>query len=256
MFKRCGMLLLCALLASCGAPPPRESVKAPGGVIAANPQPPAGVTVYRIDPRLSELRLLVYRAGPMAQLGHNHVIVNRALGGWVGVADTVAASSFWLQVPAAKFVVDDAAARREEGADFAADVAADDKSGTERNMLSAALLNDAQFPQITVQSLNIGAFVPDGAARPPTAAAAPAAGSATAAPAPAWVATLDIQVAGHTSRVSAPFALDRSSGRLTVTGSLALRQSALGLTPFSVMLGALQVQDEVRIKFKIVAAAT
>jgi hypothetical protein len=35
-----------------------------------------------------------------------------------------------------------------------------------------------------------------------------------------------------------------------------LRQSDLGLTPFSVMLGALQVQDEMHIKFKIVASAT
>lgn len=243
MFKRFGLLLFCALLASCGAPPPREAGRQ--GAAVANPQPPAGVTVYRIDPRQSELRLLVYRAGPMAQLGHNHVIVNRALGGWVGLADTVAASSFWLQLPAAKFVVDDATARREEGADFAADVAADDKSGTQRNMLSAALLDAAQFPQITVQSLSIGALASDGAA----ATAAPA-------PAPAWVATLTIQVAGLASKISAPFALDRRGGRLTATGTVALRQSALGLKPFSVMLGALQVQDELRIKFKIVAAAT
>jgi hypothetical protein len=256
VFKRYGLLLLCALLASCGAPPPRESGHAPGGVIAANPQPPAGVTVYRIDPRQSELRLLVYRAGPMAQLGHNHVIINRALGGWVGISDTVTASSFWWQVPVAKFVVDEAAARHEEGADFAADVAAADKSGTERNMMSAALLNDAQFPQITVRSLSVGAFESDGAARTSSVPAADTARVRITAPAPAWVATLEIQVAGHASKISVPFALERGGGRLTATGSVALRQSALGLTPFSVMLGALQVQDEMRIKFKIVAVAT
>lgn len=249
MFKRFGLLLFCALLASCGAPPQRESGKRPQGAAVANPQPPAGVTVYRIDPRQSELRLLVYRAGPMAQLGHNHVIVNRALGGWVGLADTVAASSFWLQLPAAKFVVDDATARREEGADFAAEVGADDKSGTQRNMMSTALLDAAQFPQITVQSLSIGALAHQGATAGAAASAAPA-------PAAAWVVTLTIQVAGHASKISAPFALDRGGGRLTATGTVALRQSALGLTPFSVMLGALQVQDELRIEFKIVAAAT
>ena len=33
--------------------------------------------VYRIDERQSELRILVYRAGPLARLGHNHVMVNR-----------------------------------------------------------------------------------------------------------------------------------------------------------------------------------
>jgi hypothetical protein len=36
-------------------------------------------------------------------------------------------------------------------------------------------------------------------------------------------------------------------------GSFELRQTALGLTPFSLMLGALQVQDAMRIKFEIVA---
>jgi hypothetical protein len=35
-----------------------------------------------------------------------------------------------------------------------------------------------------------------------------------------------------------------------------LRQSALGLKPFSIMLGALQVQDEFTVKFTLVAATT
>jgi hypothetical protein len=35
---------------------------------------------------------------------------------------------------------------------------------------------------------------------------------------------------------------------------LELRQTALGLTPYSLMLGALQVQDAIRIKFNIVAS--
>jgi hypothetical protein len=32
-----------------------------------------------------------------------------------------------------------------------------------------------------------------------------------------------------------------------------LRQSAVGLAPYSLMLGALQVQDAMTVKFKIVA---
>jgi hypothetical protein len=40
---------------------------------------------------------------------------------------------------------------------------------------------------------------------------------------------------------------------LSATGSLELRQSNLGLTPYSLMMGALQVQDAMTIKFKIVA---
>jgi hypothetical protein len=44
-------------------------------------------------------------------------------------------------------------------------------------------------------------------------------------------------------------------GTLDLSGTLTLRQSELGLTPFSAMLGALQVQDEMHVSFHIVARA-
>jgi hypothetical protein len=40
---------------------------------------------------------------------------------------------------------------------------------------------------------------------------------------------------------------------LSAKGSLELRQSAIGLAPYSLMMGALQVQDAMTIKFDIVA---
>lgn len=171
--------------------------------------------------------MLVYKAGTMARLGHNHVILNRELGGWVAVGRE---SSFWLEVPAAGFVVDDAGARAAEGAEFEPPVPEDARAGTLHNMLGAALLDAASHPTITVQSLKI-----------------------TDGPNP--TATLRIAVAGRESTLTMPFALERGNGRLTATGVVALRQSTLGLTPFSVMLGALQVQDEFTLKFRIVALA-
>jgi len=53
--------------------------------------------------------------------------------------------------------------------------------------------------------------------------------------------------------IEVPFTLEIDSGSLSAAGSLELRQSALGLTPYSLMLGALQVQDALTVKFKIVA---
>jgi len=50
-----------------------------------------------------------------------------------------------------------------------------------------------------------------------------------------------------------PFTLHVDSRCLSATGSLELRQSVLGLTPFSLLLGALQVQDAMTITFEIVA---
>jgi hypothetical protein len=44
-----------------------------------------------------------------------------------------------------------------------------------------------------------------------------------------------------------------AAGRISASGTAVLRQSDMGLTPLSVMLGALQVQDELTVKFKLVA---
>jgi hypothetical protein len=44
-------------------------------------------------------------------------------------------------------------------------------------------------------------------------------------------------------------------GGVEASGEFPLRQSDLGLTPFSALLGALQVQDEMRVSFHILARA-
>jgi hypothetical protein len=234
VFKNLSIGVLALFLAGCGvlkvrpaAPPPKpeESISRPG-------LPPG--RVYRIDEKQSELRILVYRAGPLAHFGHNHVIVNHAVRGAVNLADVPGDSVFWLTVPVADFVVDDAQARREEGADFAADVPDAAKSGTLHNMLSAALLNADEFPVIAVRSVA-------------------GSGSRAASGAGALTATVAISVAGHESTVDVPLTLHVDTGRLSAAGSLEIRQSALGLTPFSLMLGALQVQDAMTIKFEFVA---
>jgi hypothetical protein len=233
VFKSLSIGVLALLLTACGALKTRHA--APPGPEEPVPRPglPPG-TVYRVDENQSELRILVHRAGPLARLGHNHVIVNHAIRGAVSLADAAGESVFWLNVPVAAFVVDDPQARRDEGADFAGDIPDDAKSGTLHNMLSAALLNADAFPVITVKSV--------------AASAAPDRSGAGA-----WTATVAIGVAGHESKVDVPLTLRVDSRRLSATGSLELRQSVLGLTPYSLMLGALQVQDAMTIKFDIVA---
>jgi hypothetical protein len=51
--------------------------------------------------------------------------------------------------------------------------------------------------------------------------------------------------------VSVPLSLQGDSQRLTAIGSFELRQTAIGLAPYSLLHGALQVQDVIRLKFKI-----
>jgi hypothetical protein len=221
VFKTFAMLAaMVVLVAACGVPKPQEAPNK--GVVAPAPAlPPSGAAAYQIDPAQSELRLLVYRAGPMARLGHNHVIVNRAVGGWVASAASASAASFALRVPVADFSVDDAAARAQEGPDFPDAVSDDAKAGTRRNMLGSALLDADHFPDITLTSI----------------AVKPAAGTQP----------------GHRAVLQVPFTLEDSADRIAASGMVALRQSEMGLTPISVMLGAVQVQDEFTLKFKLVA---
>jgi hypothetical protein len=216
------------LLAACGVPPARPP--------AAHPPPaaPAPASVpgptYRIDSSHSELRLLVYRAGVMASLGHDHVIVNRALEGWVKQADSPAGSAFFLNIPSSAFVVDEASVRAQEGADFSEEIGDDARAGTLHNMLSPAVLDAQSHASITVQSVSIE----------------PAAGGAQQA-------ALRISVAGHESSLIVPFTCETSAARLHAQAAFTVRQTALGLTPFTALLGALRVEDEVRVKLDLVA---
>ena len=68
-----------------------------------------------------------------------------------------------------------------------------------------------------------------------------------------WPATPIVKVAGHESTLVVPFTLESSAERIAAAGSVVLRQSDLGLTPFSVMLGALQVQNDITVRFRFVA---
>lgn len=238
MFKICSAGIIVLILAGCGAPKLRQPPP-PSQVAAQSHASPSGRT-YRVDETQSELRILVYRAGPLARFGHNHVIVNRAVGGTVSLtvasatATAAAGSTFSLSVPVAAFMVDEPQARREEGLDFAAEIADDARVGTLHNMQSSAVLDAEEFPVITLSGVGVAAS--SGVADPGRMSAA-----------------VTISVAGHESTVEVPFALQVDAGRLAATGTLQMRQSALGLTPYSLLLGALQVQDTMTIKFKIVA---
>jgi hypothetical protein len=230
VFKSVAIAVLVLSLAACAALRPRPSVPPPPVQAAEVLQSLPAVGAYKIDSNNSELRVLVYRGGTLAGLGHNHVIVSRALAGVVQIGGTISESSFSFSVPVESFVVDDAQSRTEEGSDFPADVPEDAKSGTRRNMLGAAMLNAAAFAELSVKSVALSGTL----------------GAATA--------DLTVNIAGHESKISAPFTLQGDAQHLTATGSMQLQQTAIGLTPYSLLHGALQVQDAMLLKFKISVA--
>jgi hypothetical protein len=248
VFKGLSVAALALVLAACAAPKARQPVPQSPGESPPPPGLPLPGRAFRIDESQSELRILVYRAGPLARLGHNHVMVNRAIRGTVNWADEPGASVFSLIIPAAGFVVDDAQARSEEGPDFSAEIPEDAKSGTLHNMLSASVLDADEFPSITINSIAAAGAPGESGGAPGAATPGAVAPNTTV-----LRATVAISVAGHESKLEVPFTLQFDSSRLSATGSMELRQSTIGLTPYSLMLGALQVQDVMKIKFKFVA---
>ena len=231
-------VLTAFLVAGCSAPPPRGSAGTSGATpgapaifhsVATEPAPRAGATLYRIDPQSSEIRVLVYRAGALANLGHNHVLALHPDQGWIESTASITDSSFYLQFPLERVIVDDATLRGQEGADFPGEIPEDAKQGTAQNMLGEALLDAAHHPLMRIRS------------------------AAIAAHGDSFTAIVHVNVAGHESNLSAQFTREESGSGLVASGQLNLRQSELGLKPFSIMLGALQVQDQMVVKFRIIA---
>jgi len=185
--------------------------------------------MYGVDAAASEVLVLVYRDGLLATLGHNHVIAVHGLRGRVQSDASGARASFELQFDVADLSVDEPALRAAQGADFTSNVTAAQRQGTRGNMLGEPLLDAERNRTITLQSAGI---VASGAG---------------------YLAQTRISVRGRDAWLSVPVALQRDDDVLVASGEFPLRHGELGLTPYSVALGALRVADEMRIRYRIVA---
>jgi hypothetical protein len=188
-----------------------------------------------VSPSESLLTVLVFRGGPLARAGHNHVIASHELTGIAIVPDDVTQASFEIHVPVQTLTIDEPPLRALEGKDFSAEVPDSAREGTQRNMLSEPMLDGERFPEILMKSAGLVGRV-NGAA---------ATGE--------LVAAVDIGVRGKISTVSVPLRYRLQGDALRVQGELALKQTDLGLTPFSLFGGALRVEDEMRVKVSLVA---
>lgn len=209
------------------APPPQPVPAAPAADFAP---PAAGATRYRVVGGESLVVVLAYRGGTLAGLGHNHVIASRTLTGVIDVLEPPAASSFELLLPVAGFSVDEPVLRSGRGADFASPVPDAAREGTRRNMLGESVLDAAHFPQIVARAVSLTGGPHNFAAR------------------------LELEVRGGRHIIDVPVQVDRpAADRLHVTARFPVDQGALGLTPFSVMLGALQVEDTLGVEVDLSA---
>lgn len=218
---------LLGLVASCARP-----VRAPEPVpeIAREPVVDTrGARVYTVDPAASRVHILVYRGGALARLGHNHVVTSRSVTGRAWLHPTFERSGFELRIPVESLIVDDPRDREAHGQDFPPGISQKDIEGTKRNMLKAEVLDAERYSTISLQAAKVS-----GSLESP-------------------VVTARITLKGVTREVAIPIELAVDAQRLTASGAFDILQTEFGMKPFSVALGALEVQDRLHLEFKVIA---
>lgn len=197
---------------------------------AARATPASGAQHYRVVPGESDVEIHVFRDGRLARLGHNHVIASTAIEGDLWLADRPDESVVELVIDKVSLVVDDPARREAAGEAFATEPTAEAIAGTQENMLGADLLDAANFPAVTVSTIDVEGEWPN--------------------------LTLHAQVVvGDIPRpVSFPLLVREDGDRLVAQGQITVSHEQLGLQPFSVMLGALRVREELQMYYSIVSA--
>jgi len=226
---RCFVLLGCAAVAlSACVPPvvhePVPTTDAPQDFPTAEYAELAkrGMRVFAVDERASRILIEVGKAGRLAHLGHEHAIVARDVRGYI--APQVGRADLYVRVDT--LIVDESAARREAG--FDTKPSAEAIAGTRENMLRN-VFDVERHPFVRVRAIRIG-----GAGAPDAIA---------------------ISVNGVERRVPVTMQREDHEGQFVARGRFSVNQTDFGITPFSILGGALQVRDRIDVRFRIEARA-
>jgi hypothetical protein len=193
------------------------------GISAAGAEP----VTYTVDAQRSNVHWRVYKAGTLSRLGHNHVISVGPMTGSIVLDEAERTVRWSLEIPVAELVVDNPELRALYGEEFASEPSEKDIDGTRTNMLSDKVLDGEHFSAIRLE----GSGYPEDL------------GAATLA--------VTVGLLGREVALSIPASIAVDADGLTATGSFSLVHEDLGMKPFSVMLGALQVAENLDFTFEI-----
>ncbi len=182
----------------------------------------------------SSLIVRVYRAGPLAALGHNHVIACRCITGTLYVPRDPLRASFDLRIPVDQLTVDDPILRASEhSTDFPPDVLPSAQQGTRHNMLGGAVLQADKYPYIALRSAGVRRS-PDGRRKD-------------------ILVYVLVWIDGTPHPIVVPMHYEMRDGGMVVSGEFPLKQTDLGLVPFGALGGALRVRNSINVRFRLIA---
>jgi len=201
-------------ISACTTPPPQAPTAGPEPTLQAN------VSAHQIIPGESLITITVRRSGPLARMGHDHVVANHQLEGFVDIQQGRTELRFRLD----QLTVDEALLRKEAGLET--QPSADSIDGTRHNMFSKVLQAEA-YPWVLVR--------------------------AVLEPGRRDMLQAQITLHGVTHDYQVPLQLKEDGARLHASGAFTVKQSDFGIKPFAVFGGALSVKDELELKFAISA---
>ncbi len=182
-----------------------------------------GEPVFAIDsPDSQRLEIRVYREGSLASLGHDHVVSARDVHGYALVPRDRSLARVDVYLPVDALVVDGPGAGAKAG--IAGDLSQEDIDATRRHMLEDVLAS-ARYPFVVIH----------GVCRKGTP----------------LCETLDARITLHgvTRTVEIPIQLELGNDRMLVSGHFSVLHSDFGMTPYSILGGALRVKDRIDVKF-------
>jgi len=199
-----------------------------------------GLQVFKIDSRRSLITVSVYRDGPLARLGHDHVVASRNIEGLVRLAavppdpatsiptDDVVQSRTDFRIPLLKLSVDEPELR----AIFGLTTTPSEKAiaGTRRNMHEKVLQTD-NWPWLTGHAVWLGGELAQS------------------------TLGLEINLHGVSWRTKIAAQINSTGDELRVKSQLILKQSDFGIEPFTALGGGLSVKDELDVSVDIIASA-
>ncbi len=182
----------------------------------------------------SRIELRLDRDGPLARLGHRHVIVTRAVHGTASFDPANPTNAtFRAAFRVDSLEVDDPAERAAAGTEFATLPDAAAIAGTRKNMLSAALLDAERFSELGVRLQEL---------RPVAALEA------------GFLANVVFTMKGGEYAVAAPVRVTPlPEGGYVASGEWTITHAELGLTPYSAAGGLVKVADAIEVRFRLVA---
>jgi hypothetical protein len=181
--------------------------------------------VYRADRKLSQILIRTYSGGPLALLGHEHIIASQDVQGYILLNKTTGLCQVDLFAPLDQLNVDDPQLRAE--AALKTTPSPSDVEGTKNNMLKSIDATDSPFAELHSSDCSVALS-----------------GKETRV-----ALTIHGVQQDRLLKIDVQQAQEK---RLIVSGKFSILQTDFGIEPFSISNGLIKVKNKLDLTYQVV----